>query len=85
MVTVHHGTAYIPVVNVGKANDELYPHCALGMLNQAQVVSLPTDISKVPKKPAGLGTLATMSSQAGQVRNTPDTLASLECSRGRAG
>ncbi|XP_077947560.1 uncharacterized protein LOC144388873 isoform X1 [Gasterosteus aculeatus] len=80
MVTVHHGTAYIPVVNVGDTDVKLYPRCALGMLNQAQIVSLPTGINEVPRKPAGMGTLATMSSQTGQVKNISDTLASLDLS-----
>uniref|UniRef100_A0A8P4KCX1 Gypsy retrotransposon integrase-like protein 1 n=1 Tax=Dicentrarchus labrax TaxID=13489 RepID=A0A8P4KCX1_DICLA len=78
MVTVHRGTAYIPVVNVGKIDVKLYPRCALGTLNQAQIVSLPAGISEVPMKPEGLGTTATMNSQVGQVSNTSDTLESLD-------
>ena len=78
MVTVHGGTAYIPVVNIGKTDAKLYRHCILGMLNQAQIVSLPAGICEVPKGPEGLCIVATMSSQAGQVSNILDTIDSLD-------
>lgn len=78
MVTVHGGTAYIPVVNVGNTDAKLYPRCILGMLNQAQIVSLPAGICEVPKEPEGLCIVATMSSQAGQVSNILDTIESLD-------
>lgn len=48
------------------------------MLNQAQIVSLPSGISEVPKEPEGLGTVATMSSQAGQVSNISNIIESLD-------
>lgn len=47
------------------------------MLNQAQIVSLPAGISEVPKEPEGLGTVATMSSQAGQVSKISNIIESL--------
>ena len=78
MVTVHRGTAYVPVVNVGTTDTKLYPRSALGMLIQAQIVSLPAGISEVPHVPEGLSTVATMSSQAGQVSKISDTIQSLD-------
>lgn len=55
MVTVHHGTASTSVVKVNvKTDARLFLRCALGMLNQAQVVSLPTNIRKIPKNSAGM-------------------------------
>lgn len=78
MVTVHRGTAYIPVVNVGTTAAKLYPRSALGMLIHAQIVSLPSGITEVPQTPEGLHTKATMSSQAGQVSKMSDAIQSLE-------
>lgn len=48
MVTVQRGTAYIPVVNVGRVGVKLYPHSALGTLTMAQLVTLPTGVTEVP-------------------------------------
>lgn len=48
MVTVHRGTAYIPVVNVGRVGVKLYPHCALGTLTIAQLITLPAGVTEVP-------------------------------------
>lgn len=78
MITICHGTAYIPVVNVGDTDTKLYPRSALGMLHQAQHVSLPTGISEVPREPEGLRTLANIHSQAGQVSSISNTLESLD-------
>ena len=78
MVTVHHGTAYIPVINVGNTAAKLHPRSALGMLIHAQIVSLPAGISEIPQGPEGLCTEVTMSSQAGQVSKISDIIQSFE-------
>ncbi|KAF7641863.1 hypothetical protein LDENG_00270030 [Lucifuga dentata] len=41
LVQVVHGTAYIPVVNVGQTAVTLHPRLPFGLLTQNQVVSLP--------------------------------------------
>lgn len=38
---------YVPIVNVGNADDLLYPHTILGTLSQVDVISLPTGMAEV--------------------------------------
>lgn len=57
MVKVVRGTVYVSVVNVGEAEVLLYPRTHLGVLNAAQVVSLPAEVTE-----AG-STVAMVSSQ----------------------
>lgn len=40
-VTVTKGTVYVPVVNVGETDVLLHPRHPIGLLSQAQVISLP--------------------------------------------
>ncbi|KAL7878193.1 hypothetical protein SRHO_G00048360 [Serrasalmus rhombeus] len=47
LVRVARGTVYVPVVNVGQARVGLHPCCPLGLLSQAQVVSLPAGVTEV--------------------------------------
>ncbi|KAL6490489.1 hypothetical protein MHYP_G00008340 [Metynnis hypsauchen] len=47
LVKVARGTVYVPVVNVGQARVALHPRCPLGLLSQAQVVSLPAGVTEV--------------------------------------
>ena len=54
MVKVVRGTVCVPVVNVGEAD---YPRTNLGVLNAAQVISLPAGVTEV------WSTVATVSSQ----------------------
>ncbi|TWW68330.1 hypothetical protein D4764_19G0001280 [Takifugu flavidus] len=58
LLRVVRGTVWVPVVNVGKAGVLLYPRVRLGVVNAAQVVSLPAGITEV-----GL-TTATLASQS---------------------
>lgn len=48
LVRVHHGTASIPVVNVGTTDVFLYPRISLGTLQCIHVVSLPVGVTEVP-------------------------------------
>lgn len=48
LVQVTHGTALIPIVNVGSTDVLLYPRTVLGMLDLAHIVSLPAGVSEVP-------------------------------------
>lgn len=52
MVTVRQGTVYVPVVNIGDTMVYLHPHCPLGVLSQAQIVSLPKGFSTVIQQPS---------------------------------
>lgn len=52
MVTVREGTVYVPVVNIGGTMVYLHPRCPLGVLSQAQIVSLPKGISTVIQEPS---------------------------------
>ncbi|KAL6473509.1 hypothetical protein MHYP_G00170700 [Metynnis hypsauchen] len=47
LVKVARGTVYVPVVNVGQTRVALHPRCPLGLLSQAQVVSLPAGVTEV--------------------------------------
>ncbi|TWW67321.1 Retrovirus-related Pol polyprotein from transposon opus, partial [Takifugu flavidus] len=58
LLRVVRGTVWVPVVNVGEAGVLLYPRVRLGVVNAAQVVSLPAGITEV-----GL-TTATLASQS---------------------
>lgn len=57
LVRVVRGTAYIPVINVGSTDVALYPRTAVGTLDFANVVSLPSGVTEVPS------VIATVSSQ----------------------
>ena len=41
LLKVHNGTVYVPILNVNKSSAVLPPHCPVGILTQAQIVSLP--------------------------------------------
>lgn len=58
LLQVVRGTVYVPVVNVGTTEILLYPRTSLGVLNTAQVVSLPPGVTEESS------TLATVSSHA---------------------
>ena len=47
LVKVDHGTASIPVVNVGNTDVLLYPRTSLGTLQRVHVVSLPAGVREV--------------------------------------
>lgn len=57
LLKVVHGTVCVPVVNVGEAEVLLYPRTSLGVLNAAQVVSLPAGVTELGSA------VATVSSQ----------------------
>ena len=46
LIQVVRGTVYVPVVNVGTTEILLYPRTSLGVLNAAQVVSLPPGLTE---------------------------------------
>ncbi|KAK0148586.1 hypothetical protein N1851_011071 [Merluccius polli] len=48
LVKIVHGTACIPVVNVGTTDVLLYPRTSLGTLQCVHIVSLPAGVTKVP-------------------------------------
>lgn len=66
VVKVIRGTAYVPIVNVNRTATKLQSRCSLGILHQAQIVSLPSGISEVPVEPCG-SKVATVNSQAGRI------------------
>lgn len=47
LVQVDHGTAYIPVVNVGEKEVVLHPRTILGKLSDVFITSLPTGVAEV--------------------------------------
>ncbi|KAK7922290.1 hypothetical protein WMY93_009192 [Mugilogobius chulae] len=51
MVSVHRGTAYIPVLNVSTTDAMLHPRTAVGLLSPADIVSLPEGITEVVGAP----------------------------------
>lgn len=65
MVTVRHNTVYVPVVNVAKTSVTLQPRQALGVLTNAQIVSLPAAVSTEVQEPVAVS--ATTFSHASQV------------------
>lgn len=66
VVKVCRGTAYVPIVNVNRTAVKLRPRCPLGMLHQAQIVSLPAGISEVYTESHDLE-VARVNSHVGQV------------------
>ena len=64
MVNVTRGTVYVPLVNVGETDVLLHPRHPIGLLSQAQIVSLPEGISTVEHESGGV--TATVSTQAVQ-------------------
>lgn len=78
MVTVTNGTVCVPVVNVGEKDVILYPRRPIGMLTQAQIVSLPSGVSTVAQE---LGsTIATLSSQQVQVNPVREQMDTMDLS-----
>nr|XP_046271732.1 uncharacterized protein LOC124073503 [Scatophagus argus] len=73
LVQVVRGTVYVPIVNVGAAEVLLYPRTSLGLLNAAQVISLPAGVTEVEP------TLVTISSQIA-APSVPDRIESLSLS-----
>lgn len=65
-VKVVRGTAYVPIVNVNRTATKLQPRCPVGILHQAQIVSLPAGVSEVCVESAG-SNVATVNSQVGQI------------------
>lgn len=58
LVQVTHGTALIPVVNVGSTDVLLYPRTFLGLLDAAHIVSLPAGVFEVPSVTATIASHA---------------------------
>ncbi|KAL1280076.1 hypothetical protein QQF64_014676 [Cirrhinus molitorella] len=58
LIRVNHGTAYVPVVNVGTLDALFYPRSLLGTFNDAIIVSVPPGISEVKSMSASLGSQA---------------------------
>ncbi len=67
-VPVDHGTAYVPVVNVGTVDVVLYASTVIGTVNQVYVVSLPPEVTEVQVVSARVSTQAVQVSPAVQVQ-----------------
>lgn len=46
LLKVHNGTIYVPILNVNKSSATLHPRCPVGILTQAQIVSLPPGVTE---------------------------------------
>lgn len=78
MVTVHRGTAYVSVVNVGQEGVKLYPHSALGTLTIAQLITLPAGVTEVPGIWGGPGQGITIHAQLAQANKVTDAIKSVD-------
>ncbi|KAI5614765.1 hypothetical protein C0J50_3413 [Silurus asotus] len=56
LVHVHHGTAYVPVVNVGTIDVVMYASKVVRTVNHVQVVSLPPEVTEVQEVSARVST-----------------------------
>ena len=80
MVKVVRGTAYIPVVNVGTASIKLPRRCPIGILSQAQIVSLPAGVTEVRQELEGERVVATINAQTSQVSHVQNLIDSVDLS-----
>lgn len=78
MVTVHQGTAHVPVVNVGKTDVNLYPHHPIGVLSPADVVSMPEGVTF--RKQQTHKVIATVSSHTAPLNPVKGHIESLDLS-----
>uniref|UniRef100_A0A671U0X9 Gypsy retrotransposon integrase-like protein 1 n=1 Tax=Sparus aurata TaxID=8175 RepID=A0A671U0X9_SPAAU len=78
MVTITNGTVYVPVVNVGEVDVLLYPRHPIGLLSQAQVISLPEGVSTVKQNVGGV--IAMVSAQEAQASSVRQHIESIDLS-----
>lgn len=69
---------YVPVVNKGETTACLYPSHPIGVLSQAQIVSLANGVSAVVQEPSTL--IARLSSQDALVNPVREQIRSLDLS-----
>lgn len=79
VVTVHRGTAYVPVLNVGTKDAMLPPRTAVGVLSPADIVSLPEGVTEVVGS-SSEQVRATVSSQTSTQNAQLDPLDALDLS-----
>lgn len=66
LVQVDHGTAYVPVVNVGTGGVVIYAGMVVGTLNHGYIVTLPSEVTEVQEVSARVSTQVAQASPSVQ-------------------